>query len=81
MIPARYPTTISTIKGRLIPLAVFDLMFLISDIGHEQPKQISITASNISDMSSSPFRLYFTIAFSCCLIYNKHEINIKFVMG
>lgn len=81
VIPAIYPAKINTMNGKLTPLVVPDFMFLANDIGHEHPKQINITDSKISHISSSPFGLNFTIAFLYCLIYNKHKINIKFIIG
>lgn len=55
VMPEIYPVIISRVNGRLIERAVFARIFLITDIGHESPKQISINISNISDIIKTPF--------------------------
>jgi hypothetical protein len=55
VMPEIYPVIISRVNGRLIERAVFARIFLITDIGQESPKQISINISNISDIIKTPF--------------------------
>lgn len=46
IIPHMYPVTIKMMNCKLIDFAVLALIFLRRFKGHEQPKQISIAASN-----------------------------------
>ena len=45
-IPAMYPKVIMRMKGRLMPWAEPAFIFLITAIGHERPKQMSIAVSS-----------------------------------
>ncbi len=66
-IPAQYPIIIAIVKTRLFPLADLDLMLLITEIGQEIPKQISIITSKIcaillgETLRRSPFLFFIPI--------------------
>lgn len=61
VIPAMYPIRIAMIKIQLFPLVDFEVMLLYTEIGHEMPKQISITLSKIDTIYTFSLSLFFAV--------------------